>query len=413
MKYHKKYVKKKLVVEMEAKEGAVGLGPSEADINLDSTDIFAVPDVNQELLDGFSQEYQTNLGGNLEGPYEFDIRTDGKFYILLLQTRLFGEFTVTKKDGTPLTTTDKVALTNNAAHGLFKHVEVQINEIGVSDTTSSCYGYKSMIETLISYGKEAKKTHLTTSLIHKDEAGKFESTSITGDDTNDGFPTRRKMLIHSTAGQLKPVQFEIPIFNDFLMNSKMLPSACRLRIKFVRQSDSFVLMSDADDYKININNLRLYCHKVRLRDDILLEHRRLFTDYSAVFNVARTRIKTYLVYKGAESEVLPNVVKGQLPRNVVIAMVDTTAFNGSVKKNPYNFQHFDIETIFVRKNGVSYPAVVPKNDFKNGLAMRSYRALFDSTGIFHGDRGNDITYDEFINGYTLFAYDLSPDKCNG
>ena len=299
---------------------------------------------------------------------------------------------------------DKVSLTNLFGASLFKHVEIQINETQVSDSTSSNYGYKAIIETLLSYGNDAKDTHLQSALFYKDTAGKMAGYDV----NNTGLKARKDVITNGS------FEFETAIYNDFLQTYKLLPSAVRLRIKFVRQNDSFVLIADQDNYKINIKNLRLFVKKIRIKEEIIQFHRNKFAnDKFAVFPVARSQIKTFVLRTGVNSEVIPNVIKGHLPRNVIIALVDSAAFNGAVAKNPYNFQHFKVQNISIGVNGLAYPRSAYNLDFEKRKAIRAYKAMFDSNGMYNSNTGNDISYDDFLKGYTFFCYDISPDACNG
>ena len=39
--------------------------------------------------------------------------------------------------------------------------------------------------------------------------------------------------------------------------------------------------------------------------------------------------------------------------------------------------------------------------------------MFAGTGKMFQDEGNDVTRDDFGQGYSLFAFDLTPDVCDG
>ena len=62
---------------------------------------------------------------------------------------------------------------------------------------------------------------------------------------------------------------------------------------------------------------------------------------------------------------------------------------------------------------MSEPAKPYEPDFANGLFTRELRALYDNTGILNGDSGFAISRQEFAKGKTFFAWDLTPDLCNG
>jgi len=54
-----------------------------------------------------------------------------------------------------------------------------------------------------------------------------------------------------------------------------------------------------------------------------------------------------------------------------------------------------------------------KPDFANGLYTEAYLNLFSATGKLHRDESHGITPSEFADGYTLYAYDLTPDLNEG
>jgi hypothetical protein len=51
-----------------------------------------------------------------------------------------------------------------------------------------------------------------------------------------------------------------------------------------------------------------------------------------------------------------NVFLGQLPRRVVVFMVDNEGFVGNEKKNPFEFPHNNLNYISIEAGGQSYPA---------------------------------------------------------
>ena len=48
-------------------------------------------------------------------------------------------------------------------------------------------------------------------------------------------------------------------------------------------------------------------------------------------------------------------------------------------------------------------------DFDSDLYARSYLSLFTDLGRYHGAQNINISYSEYKSGYTLFAFDLTPD----
>ena len=94
-------------------------------------------------------------------------------------------------------------------------------------------------------------------------------------------------------------------------------------------------------------------------------------------------------------------------------MVDNKAFGGHKNHNPFNFSHFKVDFLALYVDGVQIPSKPLKPDFDNDLYIRSYSSLFLGTGQMGRDDGNDISRYEYAHGYTLFAFDLTPDRDDG
>lgn len=97
----------------------------------------------------------------------------------------------------------------------------------------------------------------------------------------------------------------------------------------------------------------------------------------------------------------PNLSSTVLPTRVIVGMVDSKAFNGSFSHNPFNFQHFNIKQIQLTL------------DFSNNKYLRGYYTLFEGIDRPVFLHGNDISRRDYGNGYTLFAFDITPDLCSG
>ena len=49
--------------------------------------------------------------------------------------------------------------------------------------------------------------------------------------------------------------------------------------------------------------------------------------------------------------------------------------------------------------------------YANSKFIEAYHTLFSGTGKMNYDVGNDISREDYPNGYTLYAFDLTPDMC--
>ena len=108
-----------------------------------------------------------------------------------------------------------------------------------------------------------------------------------------------------------------------------------------------------------------------------------------------------------------NLFVNQRPTRLVVALVDSSAFNGNYSQSPFEFKHYKINSLALYLDGQQIPTKALKPDFVNKNYARSYLSLFMGTGSAWKDTGNSITYDAYGDGYTMFCFDLSPSLTDG
>ena len=59
--------------------------------------------------------------------------------------------------------------------------------------------------------------------------------------------------------------------------------------------------------------------------------------------------------QGQKSFTHDNLFLGQLPKRIVLGLVDNRAFNGDISLNPYNFQHCNLNYLAVHLDGQQVP----------------------------------------------------------
>ena len=86
-------------------------------------------------------------------------------------------------------------------------------------------------------------------------------------------------------------------------------------------------------------------------------------------------------------------------------MMDNDSYNENCKKNPFNFQ---LTQIGISVNGEEIPFKPLKLNFDDKMFVTSYNTLFSGTGKLHGNSGSIIKRENYSEGYTVFAADLTP-----
>ena len=277
-------------------------------------------------------------------------------------------------------------------------------------SSNNTYPYRAYIETLLSYGRDAKHSQLTSALYYKDEGGDEgfeEGDPHAANVTNRGM-VKRNSFFH-TGGI---VSMQGPIHLDLLFQDRYLPSDVGAQLRFVRSKDAFSLMSDAQNaaFRVKIHECKLLIRKVNISPSVFIAQAKAFEVGNAKYPIRRVVCKSYSIGTGMRDNVHEGLFTGQIPSRIVIAMVDNQAFNGSYERNPFNFRHFNLSSIKIYVDGQAHSNIKAiECDFANHQSLAGYLSLFTGSGKYRRDEGLDIDRQDYERGYTLFAYDLSPD----
>nr|AGO14403.1 hypothetical protein CsmBAC4b19.1 [Cotesia sesamiae] [Cotesia sesamiae Mombasa bracovirus] len=293
-------------------------------------------------------------------PIEFVVQGQEEEYIDLAHTILRLCVGITRRS--PVIASahpPKVAPINNFMHSIFSQVDVLFNQKPVS-TPNNLYPYRAYIETLLNYGADAKKSHLTTVGWCCDTPGKMDSLT----DENLGLKKQR-----------------------FLING------VEMQLRLMCARDAFCLMDDTVNGCVyNISDASLLVRRAKISPGTLLAH--------APVSMAA----------GVHGETMDNILHGQIPRRLITGFVDNKAFNGDASMNPFNFQNFGINYLSLYVDGRQIPSKSLQPDFGNRMNyIDAYHTLFSGTGIHFLKERNSIDRFDYPNGYCLYAFDLTPD----
>ncbi len=166
------------------------------------------------------------------------------------------------------------------------------------------------------------------------------------------------------------------------------------------------------DVKINIKKARLTVRKAKVNPQVVLAHNNILEKTTAKYPIRRVDVKTFTLSKGIQSYVQDNISNGNIPTRVVIGFVDSEAYNGKISLNPFNFKHYELSKISLSLDGEEIPSPPKELNFNDKLYMMGYNSIY-GFDKFVAYSGNNISREEYLDGYTLFAFDLTADMCNG
>ena len=370
--------------------------PSSCECSKSELDLFSIPPTQTGIEKGQWVEHRPLTTLTDDGPIEFNISGSGEEYVDLSETYLMVTATIKKPDGTSLTNEDtEIGPVNYWLHSLFSQVDFSVNERLVTPSTNT-YPYRAYVESLLSFGPGAKKSHLTSALWYKDTHSFMEDAGH-----NDGLRNRRKWITGS-----KMVTMIGRPHLDLFFQDRLMLNGLDMRMRLIRSKDAFSVMGEG---KVKIKDVCLLVRKVKLHPSVQLGHLKALERATAKYPIRRVETKVFSGPQGHMSVSQENVFLGQLPKRIVLGLVKNSTFNGNAAENPYNFKHFGLDFLALYVDGMQVPTKPLKPLLEYNEDVLSYASLFMGTGQMGRDDGNDISREEYAHGYTLFAFDLTPD----
>ncbi len=389
------------------------------------TDLFTIPPTQTSLEKARWIDYHPlSSVENDDGPITF-LAAGTEDYVDLSKTILFVEGKVIKPDGTDLSGNEQssIAPVNNFLHSLFKQVDVYLNGKQVTPAMGT-YAYRAYLETLLNYDVSSKGSQLTSAMYYKDTAGEMNSNgSLPVEETlsgkkvmsapsgNQGFAKRHQFIQDG-----KKFTLSGPVFVDAFMGSRLLLNMVNLKLILNRSPNMFCLM-DTNDAKVNakvkLTDVILKVRKVRVSPTVSMAHELALKKMAAIYPIRRVECKTFVMPANIPSMRKDNIFTGNIPKTFVFGLVDAKGFSGDYENNPYNFQHYKVTTVTLTVNGEELPfkqLTLNYEDNKENF-IQAYNTLFSGTGKMNYNTGLDISREDYPKGYTLYAFDLTPDMC--
>ena len=408
-------------------------------------DLFSIPPTQQSLEKGRWIEYRPlSSVQNNDSAITFVIAGTDE-YLDLSKTILVVEGKVVSGTGGDLSTGQaSIAPVNNFLHSLFRQVDVYFNGKQVTPAMGT-YAYRSYLETLLNYDVSAKESQLSSAMYYKDTAGQMDeagslpgSTTITyvEADTGDGSSPAKTFSLpvpgtgnqgfakrHTFIENSKKFTLSGPIFTDVFMSDRLLINMLDLKVVLNRSYNEFCLIdknSSSKNPKVELTDVVLKIRKVKVDQAIRDSTEVLLKQTPAIYPVRRVACKALSIAPGLPNVRLDNIFSGLVPTSFVFGLVDSNAYTGEYGKNPFNFKHYGVSTVTLSVNGEEIPFKQLRLKFPttNNVSektvdfLQAYNTLFSGTGKMFSNMGLDITRDDYPHGFTLFAFDLTPDMCN-
>ena len=379
--------------------------------------IFGVKDTPTGIVRIHQAIYKPIGNQGDDGPFDFQITGSGAQYIYLYGTRLHCNIKIQTLDGKDISAAENCGPVNNTMDSLFRQCDTTLQDKLVSSADMN-YPYKGFFHNFLNYGQHAKEEQLSAMVLwSKDIAGKMDATSpVTGGNTGltKRFVRLQKSIECDLEGPLRADIFQIrkPLLNGVMLKVKLWPSANAFRL----------MATSPNKYKIVFTLVELKMVLVTFSPALITSHAEILSDTNAHYDYYKHEIKALSLPAGQRTVNLEDMWLGDIADKLVVGLVSAKAYSGDYTKNPFNFQHFNLNLIDVQINGVSckncplFPKIEYVMDGTKKInasnVLPSYLTLFDGINKYLKNVELDIDLDEYIDGNFVHVFDTtSTDPC--
>ena len=369
---------------------------------LPELDFFKLPSTQSSIVKSQYVEHRAVNQLNDGGPFNFLI-PGGSDYVDLSRSNLGLKFKIVDKAGADIQAGTEVGVVNASLHTMWAQIDVYLNGVLVS-TSSTNYPYSSMLKLLTENNNGVKKTRLTSEGYYKDTAGFMDDTRCKLGE-NIGLYVQFGLVEDS-----KVASFYGPLLADMMQLDRYLLPGVDIQIRLWPSKNDFALLKDTSTmegapFKIKIVDLYMDMLKITANPEIVTSQNAALTRQPALYPYERKRLQTYSVASGSMFFRQDLVFQTEVPDKLMVALVNSKAFNGDTSLNPFNFQNYDLREITVSIDDMPVPAQTYKVNFNSpGDYNKLYMNMFSMIGADKIQFDNDITIYDYGGGYAVMIF---------
>ena len=358
-----------------------------------------------KLESGISSRYErdvlpSNVNINSESIsdnyLEFIINGSNQEFIDLDSLSLELKVEITKADGTRVEEVGKVTPVDGFGHRLLAKSSIFLNSVQCE--SNSYYGIWNAVKHYINFPKSEMSSH-GRNMYYKSLENSIPHTYMTRDFAIATLKQDEKSIqadcvtgIHT----MVPLNLELADAGFYLLNG------VDMRIRFDLANSAVVLGTDTDEqFKYKINMAKLWVKKIIPHGSALisLTQNLMLENSSVSYIYTRPLVKLNIIPQNSNQVVLDNIFNGIIPHQVIVFFTSQDALNGNIKKNSGYLEHCNINSLRLEIDGNVISSIT--GTFPSQPSKFFNHTLENLTGRHHL-----LTYDNFKDGRTIFAFDL-------
>lgn len=318
------------------------------------------------------------------------------------------KFDATTSKWVPIGVDDAVGTIQAIGATWIRNLRVTINGRETFNS-NSLYAYKSYIDLELSYNREVKSTFLGVMGYFPMGAQQFNQNVA-----NEQYTSSKQVFEKG-----RVAQFYTKLNADIFSSELLMINNVAIEIEIHPNDAKFMLM-DLDtaatattkpSYRLSLTSCKLFCKYVQLMEGLAMDIDRHLQQSPARYGIRRSELKSHYI-SADRLEFQSSLFTEQLPRRIIIGLVDADAYAGSLSKSPFNFMHNSVREISITCGTESTPSVLYNLDFDSHHFMRAYVDMMEGVGFASSLETNGISPKHFKNGWALFTFTLTADLEN-
>jgi hypothetical protein len=362
--------------------------------------------------------------------YEYQYLGTTNEAVDISKTQKYLRIQLRRKDGVAITTPLNIAVINGIGHSLFKNCKIFAGET-VLDTSSDLYPFQNYFTVVLNYESSDINAQFLPALYRMDDNGKMEIFKTTADVklaaiTNASDSTKNREAVYYKSDEVnhsfyvrnhileknKEYELLVPMQMSLTNQSRVIPPRVDLKFQFTKADPEFYLTADTgingSEYEIHITKAELWIHKLQLENSKVMANEMVWRTKPVKIPILREFMTYQTIDKGHKNVTIPNLHLGQVPDRIIFGILKSETFSGSYNTNPFNFEHFNLESIDFRLNSESLPGMPIEMDYKNDNYMQAYTLL--TKDWYRKRKGHFISHWAFSRGYAIYNIDTSHDN---
>ena len=373
--------------------------------------LFNVPPVETGIVDIYYKDFRPTGQLSKGATLEFDVNNTSSDYIIPSDISLLLTLQLLDDKNKPITSANEVAFVNFPASSIFRQQDLSIQQQIITSSVGSNHPYKCMFDVLLNQGRNDQLSWMALGGFEKDTAGSMDDFQAK-DTGNTGLSNR-----YNKTKDGKKVIYKTKLFSDICQQERLLVNGLPINVKLYPSTDQFSLLyktqpstSEASkSYSVNIEDATLIVPFAKINAGMLMAQAELMKREMALYPFTRSEIKGYNIPKGSYSWTMDNLFQDSIPKRMVLAFVESSAYSGHEQMNPFDFKTFDVSYIDFQVDGQTSGAQILQPDYTNGNYVTAFSRLFECMPPDQKEPPN-ISYYDYANGYSMYLFNLETSK---